>query len=85
MAYNRKNLLLKILEVQAIALEHQAEGMYQTEIFKKYIQPRFNISNATYYNYLATNARKELKELEAKHKAAKLQQSATAQNSPAPE
>jgi hypothetical protein len=48
MAYNRKKLLLKILEVQAIALEHQAEGMYQTEIFKKYIQPRFNISNATY-------------------------------------
>ena len=64
MGYNRRNLLIKILEVQSIYLEHSKRGVTGKWIFNELIYPKYKISRATFYNYLATNAKKELKELD---------------------
>ncbi|MFZ4547544.1 MAG: hypothetical protein ACOYN4_08920 [Bacteroidales bacterium] len=68
MTYTRKNLLLTILEVQALVLEYQGKGKTQQWIHKNIIHPKYFISISTYYNYLKINARKELKEYEQKQK-----------------
>lgn len=66
MAYNRENILTKILKIQEIALQHNRQGLFFKEIFHKHIEKQFNISKRTFDTYLGTNARKELKELQAK-------------------
>jgi hypothetical protein len=63
MAYNRKNLLKKIINIQQITIEYEAKGVKKKWIFENLIQPNYNISYVTYYNYLNTNARKELSEM----------------------
>jgi len=67
-SYSRKNLLRKIAQVQNVYLAHKAKGATNEFIYENYIAPVFFISRKTFYNYLATNARKELKELETKQK-----------------
>ena len=63
MAYNRKNVLNRIIDIQNITLEHTSRGVTQEWVFKNKIKPIFHISRATYYQYLATNAKAELKQL----------------------
>lgn len=68
MGYNKRNLLIKIIEVQNIYVEHSKRGATGKWIFNELIHPKFRISRATFYNYLGTNAKKELKELDANNK-----------------
>ena len=70
MGFNRMNLLRRMIEVQTLVLENQKKGFTQKWIHKNIIYPKYLISTATYYNYLATNAKKELKELESRKKEA---------------
>ena len=61
MAYNRKNKLEQIIEVQNITLEHSRRGVTQQWIYCQLIYPRFRISRSTFYNYLATPAKRDIK------------------------
>ena len=63
MAYNRKNLLLKIIDIQQTTLEMKQRGVYQKWIYENVIREKCKISQKTFYEYLGTNAKKELKEL----------------------
>ncbi len=64
MAYNRKNLLLKIIEIQETTILLKNKGVTQKWIFDNVISEKYRICIATFNNYLCTNAKKELKELE---------------------
>lgn len=64
MGYNKINYLKKIIEIQTITMEYKNKGTFQEWIYINVIAPRFYISRATFYNYLAINAKKELKKLE---------------------
>jgi hypothetical protein len=64
MAYNCRNKLQRIVEIQTITLEHTKRGVSQVWIFNNLINPRFFISESTYYNYLGMNAKKSLAEYE---------------------
>ena len=66
MAYNRRNILKRIVEIQNLTLEHTSRGVTQVWVFDHIIQPRFFISVSTYYNYLNINAKKLLNEAEKK-------------------
>ena len=68
MGYNKRNLLIKIIEVQTIYVEHSKRGATGKWIFNELIYPKYKISRSTFYNYLGTNAKKELKELDASNK-----------------
>ncbi|WP_312339511.1 hypothetical protein [Sphingobacterium sp.] len=63
MAYNKKNQLIIAKKVQDIYLKHSKEGVTTRSIYNEHIYPVFFISIATFYKYLAINARKELKEI----------------------
>jgi len=69
MAYTRKNLLERIIDIQNIYLHYKDVGLTPTKIFTEHIKPTYRISRATYYNYLGTNAKKELKDLKQAEKA----------------
>lgn len=66
MAYNRRNILQRIIEVQRITLEHTRRGVTQKWVFENVIQPRFCISKSCYNAYLATNAKAELRTISDK-------------------
>jgi hypothetical protein len=63
MAYNRKNLLCRIIAVQEITLREKDHGSSQVWIYRNIIGERFNISYSTYNRYLAIAARRDLKKL----------------------
>jgi len=63
MAYNRENILIKIIEIQETTLKHTKLGVTQKFIFENHIKPIHHISLRTYKEYLGTNAKKELKQL----------------------
>ena len=63
MAYNRENLLRKIIQVQKIVLEHQKKGVPQTEIFRRHIRDRYLVSYSTFNNWIGTPAYAELERL----------------------
>lgn len=65
MAYNRINLLERIVDIQQITLEHTAKGVTQQWVYTNIIKPVYKLSKATYYNYLRQNAKAELKKLTA--------------------
>lgn len=65
MAYQRKNYLEKIIEIQTIALKYNKQGLFYKEIYHTYIEKQYHISKRTFDNYLGINAKKELKELES--------------------
>lgn len=65
MAYNRLNILSRIIDVQNITIEHTSRGVTQQWVYDHVIYPQYRISIGTYYNYLATNAKAELRKLEA--------------------
>lgn len=65
MAYNRLNILKRIIDVQNITIEHTERGVTQQWVFENVIYPKYFISIGTYYNYLACNAKAELRRIEA--------------------
>lgn len=65
MAYNRTNILNKILNVQNIVLEQKQRGVSQEWVYQNLIYPTYHISRTTFYSYLACNAKAEIKRLEA--------------------
>lgn len=69
MAYNRKNYLNRVIKVQNITLENTRKGCTQQWVYENIIAPMFNISIGTFYNYLACNAKGELKTLIQKQEA----------------
>lgn len=73
MAYTRENLLKKIVAVQEIVLEAKKKGISQKHVYDNQIKDSFFISLATFNNYLAMNAKKELEQIE-KRKKEKLRQ-----------
>ena len=64
MAYTRKNLLRRMIDIQNITLEYKRIGVSQKRIFQDHIETQYRISRATYYEYLGTNAKLQLKQLE---------------------
>lgn len=63
MAYNRKNMLARIIDIQNITIEHTSRGATQQWVYQNIIFPKYLISIGTYYNYLSRNAKGELKKL----------------------
>ncbi len=49
-------------------MEHTRKGVTQEWVFKNVIYPNYTISRRTYYNWLGTPAKQELKKLEAQPK-----------------
>jgi disulfide oxidoreductase YuzD len=68
MAYNRKNFLLTVLDVQEIVLEKQKLGITNKRIYRDYIYPNYRISKRTFDEYLGIPAKKQLKEIENENK-----------------
>jgi len=68
MAYNRRNILKRIVEIQNLTLEHTSRGVTQVWVYEHVIQPRFFISVSTYYNYLNINAKRILNDSEKQSK-----------------
>jgi hypothetical protein len=64
MSYNRRNLLQRIIDIQEIVLKYKSIGITQLRIYEDYIFPVYKISFRTYNEYLAINAKLELKVLE---------------------
>lgn len=63
MAYNRKNLLRRIIDIQEIYLLHRDDHTDKW-ILENKVQPIYHISRAAFYSYLKINAKKELKDIE---------------------
>lgn len=61
MAYNRRNNLKRIVEIQNLTLEYKKKGCTLKWIFDNIISSRYFISKGTYSKYLGINAKKELK------------------------
>lgn len=77
MAYNQRNLLVKIIEIKAIVTEYRRKGSTQRWIYNNLVKEKYHISEATFNNYLARNAKRELRELDekaARHAAEKRRQ-----------
>lgn len=68
MAYTRKNLLKRIIDIQNLYLKKKKDGVTVTHVFENHIYPIYRISRATFYKYLATNAKKELHDMEHEDK-----------------
>lgn len=68
MAYNRENFLKNVLLVQEYYTEQNGKGVPNTRIVEDLKGKNIHISLATFYNYLAIPAQKQLKELAAKKK-----------------
>lgn len=72
MAYTRKNLLQRMIDIQAIYMDHSKHhkgGCTDRYIYRELVFPVYRISERTFYDYLNTNAKKELNDiLEAEKK-----------------
>ncbi len=69
MAYNRRNFLLRVIDIQEIYKKHSKnnEGGYSDKyIYETMIYPVYKISRATFYDYLKIYAAKQLKEMDEK-------------------
>jgi hypothetical protein len=67
MGYNRRNLLMKIIDVQKITLEHKEKGITQKWIYENLIFPKYFISKRTFDNWLCINAKREFKAMNYEH------------------
>lgn len=63
MAYNKRNLLNKIVEIQDIVLREQKRGVTQKWVYLNLIRDHYHISYSAFNNYLAYPAKKELENL----------------------
>jgi hypothetical protein len=64
MAYNRENLLRRIIEIQDVVLESQRKGIPQKRIYDEFIKDRYHISYSCFNKYLGINAKQKLKIIE---------------------
>jgi len=64
MAYNRKNHLIIVLFVQEFYKEQHDKGVPNTRIVEDLKLHNIHISLATFYNYLAIPAVRDLKRIE---------------------
>lgn len=55
--------------MQQIVIQHRRQGLFYKEIYHLFIEHEFHISKRTFDSYLGINAKKELKELQAKKTA----------------
>lgn len=68
MAYNRNNILLRMIDIQEIYIANSKNhrgGCTDKHIYEKLVAPTYRISRKTFYDYLGTNAKKELTDLMA--------------------
>ena len=66
MAYNRKNLLKRMIDIQEVYLlnsKNHKGGCTDKYIFEDLVAPVYHISRKTFYDYLGTNAKQELKNI----------------------
>jgi hypothetical protein len=63
MAYNRENLLKRIIEVQNIVKEQKKHDTPQTKIYRKFIKDKFHISYSTFNEWIGIPAHAQLEKL----------------------
>ena len=64
MAYNKRNLLERIVDVQNTTIEHTSRGVTQRWVYENIFKKApYRLSQNTFYKYLARNAKGELREL----------------------
>lgn len=63
MAYNRRNILTRMVKIQELTLEHTRRGVTQEWIYSHLVFPQYGISKRCYYSYLGAPAKAELKRL----------------------
>lgn len=73
MAYNRKNLLIRVIAIQELVLQRQKQGVTQKWVYENEVYPRYFLSYSAFNNYLAMPAKRELEKLERKEAEAKRQ------------
>lgn len=61
MAYNNRNTLLKMIQVQDIVLEQKRHGIPQVRIYETLIRDVYFISYSTFNRWLAYPAKQELR------------------------
>lgn len=61
MAYNNRNTLLRMIEIQNLVLERKSHGVTQLYVYKTEVYPQYLISYATFNRYLSYPAKLELK------------------------
>ncbi|GHV31579.1 hypothetical protein FACS1894177_06480 [Bacteroidia bacterium] len=65
MAYSKRNLLLKIIEIQNIVIREKKRGVSQKWVYNNLIKKRYFIEYSTFNSYMGRNAKKELADLNA--------------------
>ena len=73
MAFSRKNMLLRVKEVNELYIEKSKIGLSTEFIYRTFIEPRFHISRSTLYEYLAIPYERQLKEISQREQAEKEQ------------
>lgn len=63
MAYNPKNRLERIIDIQNIVKKWQAVGLTNTKIFERHVYPVYRISKRTFDEYLGIPAERDLKRI----------------------
>lgn len=61
MAYNNRNTLLRMVEIQNLVLERKRHGITQLHVYETEVYPKYYISYATFNRYLSYPAKHELK------------------------
>ena len=61
MAYNNRNVLIKMARVQDIVLDYKRKGVTQLFVYEHYIRDTYCISYSTFNWWLAYPAKQELK------------------------
>ena len=61
MAYNTRNVLVKMARVQDIVLDYKRKGVTQLFVYEHYIRDTYCISYSTFNRWLAYPAKQELK------------------------
>lgn len=73
MAFNRINYLKRVKRIQEIYNRHKEPGVTNRFIYTKYIIPHYDMTEATFYNYLnIKNPQKQIDRItDAKNKVKK--------------
>ena len=66
MAYNRENLLRRMIEMREVVLEHRKHDTPLIKIYEKYIKDRFHISYSTFNEWNGIAPEAQLEKLLAK-------------------
>ena len=61
MAYNNRNTLLRMVDIQNLVLERKRHGITQLHVYETEVYPKYYISYATFNRYLSYPAKYELK------------------------